>query len=126
VSNPRSDLGQRVADAIKAKGGVVAEQVRYEVRTAALADEIAAWLRERGLAVNSLGETERLTHDGLMQEIEVDLGDGVRRKQTVTHPGLARFHAFEVVLPADAAMREIPGRPTPRPMKPPPQRRRRG
>jgi hypothetical protein len=135
--SPRSDLGQRVADAIKAKGGIVVsvlpprpgEQVRYEVRTAALADEIAAWLRERGFRVTDLGSVQRLVHNGVEEIIEVDLGDGVKRERVVTHPGLVMLHSFEVVIP-DRPAGAIPNNPTPRPVprpvKGPPLRRRRG
>jgi hypothetical protein len=131
VSNPRAELGQRIADAIKAKGGVVVsvvpprahEQVTFETRTAELGANIAEMLRERGLHVNSLGTTERLVHNATVEEIEYEIERGGKAKRTVDHPGLARFHTFEVVLPSDASMREIPGKPPPRPVKPPPRAR---
>jgi hypothetical protein len=134
VSTPRSELAAAIARRIQQLGGAVtsvlppkpAEPIRYECRTDAQANEIAVWLRERRFRVNDLGSVQRLVHNGVEEIIEVDLGDGVKRERVVTHPGLALVRSFEVVLPSDASMREIPGKPPPRPVKGPPQRRRRG
>jgi hypothetical protein len=132
--SPRSDRGARVAAAIKAKGGNVksvlpprpGENVVFETRAPETANAILAWLSERGIRVTDLGSVSRLIHNATTETVEFELGDGRKGTRTVEHPGHALLHAFEVVLPSDAAMREIPGRSPPRPVKPPPQRRRRG
>jgi hypothetical protein len=42
---------------------------------------------------------------------------------TATHAGHVDFATFEIIISGDAA--NIPGKPSPRPVKPPPLRRRR-
>jgi hypothetical protein len=130
----RAEIAQAIGRHIQRLGGNVTsllpprpgEALVFETRTEVQANEIGAWLRARGFGVTSLGETERLVHNATEEEIVTRMEDGTFLRQIVSHPGHARVHRFEVVLPSDASMREIPGKPPPRPVKGPPQRRRRG
>lgn len=70
----------------------------------------------RGFTVNSLGTTQRLVHDAVVEFVPITpWSSGPMRGVEAT--GEARFFTYEVVLPSDASMREIPGKPLPRPRK---------
>lgn len=132
----RQELGSAVAELIKSRGAFVTsvlplrpgERIVYETRSAALGEELADNLRSRGFGVVSLGMRPRLVPDAVVEFVPLtDWSSGPTRR--VAGAGHVQFHTYEAIIPSDAELGRgtIPDKPgTWRPIKPPPQRRRRG